>query len=454
MRELERGATAAFLAAVVLALCPTAAPTAAAQETDTTSVEAGAPPDTVAPDSLLRRIDLLERRIRALERRLDSLAARGADTAGAAEGLAAMREAAREAAEEARSTVTDTTGGGRSRTRSLQALNPEISVAGDFVGTVTSPAGAGGTEATAVPRGVEFSFQSALDPHTRMKVFAVREEGFPIAGLGDDEAGGHGHGDGMDVEEAYMYWVGLPGGFGARAGKFRQQFGLYNRWHGHALLDVDRPLPYGSFLGGSLVQTGAGVTLPSFALGPSVNTLDVEVARGSSEALFGGSDELTYTGRYRSFFDLSPSSYLQIGGSAVHGGNDATDLTSTVLGFDASFRWQPPGRSLYRDLQLKAEWFLAERETGAEQLDGHGGYLQASYRLDRRWVLGARADYVDRLGTGPDVLQLAPSITYWQSEWVRMRLQYNLVRPEGGGENHSVLLQVVWAAGPHKHDKY
>lgn len=251
-----------------------------------------------------------------------------------------------------------------------------------------------------------------------------------------------------------MYWVGLPGGFGAKAGKFRQRFGLYNRWHGHALLDVDRPLPYKEFLGGSLVQTGAGVTLPSFTIGPSGNTLAVEVMRGSSERLFGESNELTYSGRYKSFFDLSPATYLQLGASAVYGENDETDLTSRVLGIDASFRWQPTGRALYQDLQLKAEWFLADRDEGIQDLDGQGGYFQASYRFDRQWVAGARADYVDRFGPGPDAVQLAPSLTYWQSEWVRLRAQYNFVRPDDGPDNHTFLIQVVWAAGPHKHDKY
>lgn len=433
---------------------------AAAQEPDTTDVRAAAA-DTVEIDSLLNRIEQLEEMLRDVRARLDSLA----DDAPAADGdgdeeaddeLADLREAARRAADEARAADEDTAGDGESRTRSLQNLNPEISVTGDVVGSWASPGGPEGADATAVPRGFEISLQAALDPSTRAKAFVVREEELPVAGLeeeeGEEEEGGHG-GE-VEVEEAYMYWVGLPGGLGARLGKFRQEFGLYNRWHDHSLHEVDRPLPYGEFLGEALIQTGAGVTAPSLGLGPSTNTLDVEVTRGSNEALFAGGNELTYSARLRSFFDLGASSFFQLGASGLYGENDDEDLRSRVLGLEAYYRWTPPGRGLYRDLQLRGEWFLADRDRGDADMDGHGGYLQAAYRLDRQWVLGARADYVDRLGDGPDVAQFVPSITYWQSEWVRMRLQYNLVRPEGGADSHSLLFQVVWALGPHKHEEY
>ena len=75
-------------------------------------------------------------------------------------------------------------------------------------------------------------------------------------------------------------------------------------------------------------------------------------------------------------------------------------------------------------------------------------------RLGRRWVLGTRADYVNGLGTVPDIFQLVPSLSWWQSEWVRLRVQYNYLRPQGGPNNHTFLLQAMWAMGPHKHESY
>ncbi len=91
---------------------------------------------------------------------------------------------------------------------------------------------------------------------------------------------------------------------------------------------------------------------------------------------------------------------------------------------------------------------------GAEELSGDGGYLQANLRVNRRWVLGARADYLNGFGAGPEILQLVPSLTWWQSEWVFLRLAYHYVKPEEEDGNHTVLFQTVWAVGPHKHEAY
>jgi hypothetical protein len=125
-----------------------------------------------------------------------------------------------------------------------------------------------------------------------------------------------------------------------------------------------------------------------------------------------------------------------------------------LLGLDFAFRWSPAAQSLYRDFQLKGEWYFAEREFADELETGKGGYAQANYRLNRRWIVGVRGDYLDPFDDEPDIVQVAPSLTFWQSEWVRLRLQYNYLKMDGGGANHTILLQTVWAMGPHKHETY
>jgi hypothetical protein len=400
------------------------------------------------------KADSLEARIRELEARLDSLLAelaRGrADSAAkaAAAALEALREAARAAAgEQAQDTAAT------SRTSNMNILNPEISVTGDILGTYVAPA-EGGNYLTAVPREFEFAFQAALDPYTRTKIFVAYEEDFEIAGLGAGEGEEEDAHPAVEIEEGYIYWVGLPG-FGLKAGKFRHQIGLYNRWHTHALLEVDRPLATVAFLGGDgLIQTGVSIDLPVLMLGPSTQSFTVELTRGSNHALFEGGKEPSFLASFSSFWDLSAASYLQIGATGVFGENDDQALKSRLLEIDASFRWRPPGRGLYRDFTLKGEWYIANKDIGDEKHTGDGGYLQANYRLNRRWVLGARADFLDDYGEGPDILQLVPAVTWWQSEWVRLRLQYNYVKPEDGGSNHTVIAQVVWAVGPHKHETY
>lgn len=437
-------------------------------------------PEAVRVDSLEARVDSAEARVARLETLIDSLraelaralearapaepaereapAAEAPDEPGADE-LAALREAAEAAAEEAEAAAPALPEGERAeegRTRNLQVLNPEISVTGDIVGGLTAPS-EGGSNLRAVPREFEFSFQSALDPYTRTKIFVTRHEDFEIAGLAHEgEEGEEAHEEGaFEIEEGYVYWVGLPAGLGLKLGKFRQEIGLYNRWHNHALFEVDRPLPAVTFLGEEgLAQTGLSVALPSFGLGPATQTAWFEVTASSNETLFEDGNDPAYLGRLQTFFDLSPTSFFQLGATGVYADNDADelDLRSRLLGLDAYFRWTP--RSQYRDLGLKAEWYFAEKESPEEEVTGNGGYVQANARLDRRWSLGLRADYVDGLGPDPELFQLVPSVTWWQSEWVRLRLQYHLVKPEGLGADHTLLLQTVWALGPHKHEAY
>lgn len=450
-------------------------------------------------DSLERRVAALEELVRSLQEEVRRLRAErpgpeapeeAAEEPGApgraereaqeeAGELAALREAARDAAREAEPR-RDTTEAEGSRTRSLQLLNPEISVTGDVVGLFSAPE-AGESEFTAVPREFEFSFQSALDPYTHTKIFFTRHEDLPFAGLDHGGIGEHdedegdadhehegeegpesdpheageeeGEEEGFEIEEAYMYWVGLPGGLGVKLGKFRQEIGLYNRWHTHALLEVERPLAVTAFLGEEgLVQTGASVSLPGFLLGPATQDLTFEVTRADNP-LFRGGTELSYLGRAQSFFDLGPTGYFQVGATGVLGRNDEIDLDSRLLGLDASFKWSPAGRSLYRELTLRGEWYFAEQDLGEQALTGRGGYLQANYRLDRRWIAGLRADYLDAYD-GAEAFQLVPTLTWWQSEWVRLRLQYNLLKREGFDPDHTLLFQTVWAVGPHKHETY
>ena len=452
------GAARALAGLAAVALLAGAAGPAAAQQP--------AGPDSTA------RADSLDRRVAELESRLDSLTELVAelrrqrapdDTAG--EGLADLRAAAREAAREAGADTA--TGDGGSRTRSLQALNPEISVTGDLVGNWAGRS-AGSDVTGFTPREFEFSFQSALDPYTRTKIFLTREEEFEIAGLEEALAGAHpdfvdagegGHGDGLDLEEGYLYWVGLPAGLGLKAGHFRQEIGRYNRWHTHALLEVERPLAAMHFLGeGGLIQTGVGLTSPSVTTGAGTHELTLEATRGDNGVLLDGGNDLAWLGHLNSFWDLGPDTYLELGATTVYGTNDeaaeGTELETRLLGLDAALRWKPTGRGRYRDVRLAAEWYLAEKDYGGVRLSGHGGYLQASYRLDRRWVAGARADWLDGFGDAPRRVQLAPHLTWWQSEWVRLRLQYNYLDTLGGDADHTLLLQTVWSVGPHKHEHY
>jgi len=412
------------------------------------------------PDSVLIQLRRLQRRLDSLERTIAELRAARKDTTSATDALAALRAAARRAAG---ANQPQAKGGdqAQSRTRNLQRLNPEISVTGDVVGDVFSPDGET-ARFTAVPREFEFSFQAALDPYTHTKVFGSKESDFPIAGFeapgalpapGDTAIAADEEPSTFKIEEGYMYWVGLPGGLGLKVGKFRQELGLYNRWHTHALFEISRPLATMALLGEEgLIQTGASLTLPPVTVGRATQTLVLEVTHADNEVLFGGNGDASYLGRFQNFWDLGSNSYVQFGATGLYGRHDG--MNSRLLDLDFALRWIPGGNVLYHDFQLKGQWYIARRDRVGPTDEGSGGYVQASYKATQRWILGTRVDYVDGYGTDPTLVQVVPSLTWWQSEWVRLRLQYNYLKPNGLGANHTVLMQFVWAIGPHKHETY
>ncbi len=272
-------------------------------------------------DTILTRISSLEARIDSLVVELRNLkgavAAAGIPTepGDGAEGAAAeqaddelevLRAAARQEIEDDTATApgeaADEPQG--SRTRSLRLLNPEISITGDIVGALLAPSG-GDARATAIPREFEFAFQAVLDPFARTAIYLSREEELKIAGLTPEEEGEEEGGTGVDLEEGYVDWIALPAGMSLKLGKYRQELGLYNRWHNHSLLEVDRPLPITSFVGDDgLIQTGFSFALPLLQTGSLTQSTWIEMAAGTNEALFDGGHQPSFLGRTQSFFDL------------------------------------------------------------------------------------------------------------------------------------------------------
>ncbi|UCG86634.1 MAG: hypothetical protein JSW71_22495, partial [Gemmatimonadota bacterium] len=112
-------------------------------------------------DSLAQIIRVLTARLDSLERMLDSLVGTGQDTVEVVDEIAALRAAARAIAPEQ---PQDTTPEHHIiRSRSLNRLNPEISVTGDIRLNARRP---GPQENNLDLREFAFGFQSALDPYS------------------------------------------------------------------------------------------------------------------------------------------------------------------------------------------------------------------------------------------------------------------------------------------------
>lgn len=355
-----------------------------------------------------------------------------------------------------------------SRQRNLSALNPEISVTGDIFALARSESS---TEDNFAAREFEISFISNLDPFSRAKVFVAHHSGggeIAPFGLGheaeeggEEEAGGHG-GE-VEIEEGYVEWVNVASGLGLTLGKFRQRFGRLNRWHAHALPAQQYPLPILAFMGEEGLGQ-AGVSLHWLTPLQGFGTYEIwgELTRSSSEALFGESRGLSALAHVNAFWDLSPSTYLELGLSGMTGDYEAhepdeegTPTATRLLGADITLDWRPPAAGRYRQATLQGGIMLNRRVVdGGPDLEALGGYVIGEYKFATQWILGSRYEYTENPDHPEEHAWLAaPSLTWWQSEYVRLRAAYEIFR---GHEKRfgQFTLQATFAMGPHKHENY
>jgi hypothetical protein len=394
-------------------------------------------------DSLEAELRRLRARMDSLERAIARLLPAERDTARPVDELAALRAAARAAA------GTDTAAArpdtipapAPDRGTSLNRLNPEISATADVRLQVDPDAP---RDDNVDVREFEFSFQSALDPYAKTKIFIAAGE------------------EGVEVEEGYAYWTGLPGGLRLDLGRFRQEVGELNRWHPHALPESEWPLVLREYFGDEgLRGDGVGLywTLPFGGGAAGTWELWGQATLADNETLFAGGRRLAGLGHVNAFWQVSPATFFQLGGTVLGGSHPDSALTSVVFGGHLRLSWRPPARALYRSFTLRGEGYVYRRELGGTVERYTGAFLGAQYQLSRRIFAGARFDWVEPLAV-PDrhTWAIVPSLTWWQSEWVFLRLEWqhqrNAVDTGDRTTGNRILLQTVWAIGPHKHETY
>ena len=103
----------------------------------------------------------------------------------------------------------------------------------------------------------------------------------------------------------------------------------------------------------------------------------------------------------------------------------------------------------------RAEGMWLHKETASEDLRGWGVYSYLQYQFGASWFVGLRGDLVQPVWDDDKLLwQVVPYATFWQSEFVYVRLEASHGQIAADGHDTRVLLQINWAAGPHKHEKY
>jgi hypothetical protein len=405
---------------------------------------ASVPARSAAQQPTQRQLDSLAAEVGALRVRLDSLRAavlraprRAADTVRAPvdEDLAALRAAAASAVGRDTTQTADTMSARRfsGRERNQAQLNPEIGATGDVRAYATTR---GVQQENFEAREFEVGFQSALDPYSHTKIFLSFESG------------------GISVEEGYAYWIGLPGHLRVDLGKYRQQFGELNRWHLHAVPELEYPLAIRTYLGEDGLA-GTGLSLYRAFGGWGTHEVTLQVTRSASdEELFGNSGRPTYLAHLLNFWQLSRSTYMQLGGSILYGTNPDSALRTRVGGVDFRLTWRPPAQALYREWTVRGELLALRKQIAGVGPTRLGGYVSTTYKMGQRWIAGLAYNYVESPEFGERTRQIIPSLTLWESEWVFLRAQYQWEKAPGLTATNQFAFQAVWAIGPHKHETY
>jgi hypothetical protein len=211
---------------------------------------------------VLARMKAMEDRIQALEMEIQAL--KGGQPAVSA--AAQVPQAAPAAAPQGAPQTTSVLGGAGGA--ASKVLNPDIAVIGDFLGAAGNSAGHP-TPALEMHES-EAAFQAILDPYARADFFISFGE------------------QGVNLEEGYLTFPALPGGFQLRVGKMRAAFGKVNSLHNHVLPWTDRPLVTGNLVGGEDGIDDAGLSLTRIIPAPKGLFLEgtAQVFRGDSGELF------------------------------------------------------------------------------------------------------------------------------------------------------------------------
>jgi len=324
---------------------------------------------------------------------------------------------------------------------SSKVFNPDIAVIGDFLGA--SGRNTVNPQPALAMHESEASFQAIVDPYARADFFLSFGE------------------EGVDLEEGFITFPAIPGGLLVRVGKMRAAFGKVNSLHNHVLPWTDRPIVINNLVGGEDGINDAGISVARLIPNPwFFLEATGQVFRGDSSDLFHSSErgDLSYVGHVRGYHDLTENTNIDLGASYSRGHNasgifgdvDQGRFITQVYGVDATARWRPLQRSIYRSFVGRSELIWSRREQPVAQQNSFGYYVSGDYQFARRWFAGARydrsahADDETLRDSGQSLM-----VTYWPSEFSQVRGQYRRTKYAVGDLANEFLFQFQFSIGAH-----
>jgi hypothetical protein len=312
-------------------------------------------------------------------------------------------------------------------TQRLNVFNPQVTVFGNFTGRGDSKE-VRNEEGDSIDnrfnlREVEIDFRAVIDPWADGVVITA----FESEGGSEFIA---------EIEEGYAIIKRLPildispWGLKLKVGRFRPEFGRFNKIHTHDLPQTTLPLASRTFLGGEgFIQTGlSGQFFFPFPWEKSVIEATIEVLNGGGLPVAAGNEEenLSFLGHVKLFTDLAPGHDLEVGGSSYLGLYDELgSLESRLYGIDFTYKWRPFEGGEWRSFLLGGELFIADVEgmTGSGR-EPFGYFIWSQYQFNRQAYLGFRYDRTEEISNDLLTRSLGIFLSYYTTEFLRFRTGY------------------------------
>lgn len=329
--------------------------------------------------------------------------------------------------------------------------------------------------------GTKLEFDGAIEPY--FESFA--SIGLALEPNGETE---------IELEEAYLQTTSLPANLQLRAGQFLAEFGRHNALHQHAWDFVDQPIILNRLFGpDGLRSQGARVSwlmpTPFYAWA----MLGVFNPDGETQFSFGNEGEddgagtmrlygratmprgvrnvgdMLYVPRFVTTFSPTKQQTLALGVSGAFGPNFAGANTRTqIYGADLFWKWRSADAEKgFPFLAWQTEALYRRFETDSDptvplaggKLEDWGFYSQLTWGFRSGWVAGLRGEFASatRRDLAPseplrfDRTRVSPNLTWYPSEFSKIRLQYNYDWIQRTRGDHTLWLQFEFSLGGHEH---
>jgi hypothetical protein len=299
---------------------------------------------------------------------------------------------------------------------------------------------------------------------------------------------------GVELEEAYFLTTSLPGNLQLKGGQFFAEFGRQNPQHPHAWAFADEPLVLARMFGPEGLRS-QGVRLSWLAptswyaeamvgVFNSAGGTTFSFRSDESSEIHGGvpveravrtPGDFLIVPRVATSFDLTTTQTLLLGLSGAFGPNNSgPDAGTQVYGADLYWKWKSArAHQGFPFVSFQAEALTRRYDAGqrassvdptlilpAATLRDRGAYAQLLWGIKPLLVAGLRGEFAngDAAGFGSDLgaarYRVSPNVTWYPSEFSKVRLQYNYDHRQGLGVDHSVWMQVEFLLGAHAAHKF